>query len=298
MSEAVRLFSLQIVLIAVVLILHTYLGLHIIRRTLIFSDLVLDQLAAFGALLGVGIYAKYAFSESETVANIAAYFKYASVGSYVLAMAAVLFGSLLLAVINPKNKAIPREAVIGILYAMALVISLLLTDKLPDAETYVTTTLAGSLLWVNWPLVGVTAFVYIALLLFHYAFRHKFITLAEDPKSLGNEKLWDFLFFTTQGIITVLIVPIAGVLLAYAFLMIPAATAALFTKKWGKAVLIGWSTGFVACLLGLGSSYTYNLPYGPTLVLFLGLFFVGAMVLRCILSRCSASEKGYESCPN
>ena len=298
MSEAIRLFSLQIVLIAVVLILHTYLGLHIIRRTLIFSDLVLDQLAAFGALLGVGIYAKYAFSDSAVVANIAAQFKYASVGSYVLAMAAVLLGSLLLAVINPKSRAIPREAVIGILYAMAIVISLLLTDKLPDAEAYVTTTLAGSLLWVNWPLVGVTAFVYIALLLFHYAFRHKFITLAENPQSMDNEKLWDFLFFTTQGVITVLIVPIAGVLLAYAFLMIPAATAALFTRKWGKAVLIGWSAGFVACLLGLGSSYAYNLPYGPTLVLFLGLFFIGAIVLRCILSRCSANEKGYESCPN
>ena len=56
MSEAIRLFTLQIALVAVVLILHTYLGLHIIRRTLIFSDLVLDQLAAFGALLGVGIY--------------------------------------------------------------------------------------------------------------------------------------------------------------------------------------------------------------------------------------------------
>ena len=208
-----------------------------------------------------------------------------------LAMIAVLFGSLLLAFIKPKNRAVPREAVIGILYAMALVVSLLLTDKLPDAEAYVTTTLAGSLLWVNWSLVGVTAFVYIALLFFHYAFRHKFIALAENPQSLGNERLWDFLFFTTQGIITVLIVPIAGVLLAYAFLMIPAATAAMFTKKWAKAVLIGWATGLVACILGLGSSYFYNLPYGPTLVLFLGLFFVCAMVLRCVISRCGANPK-------
>ena len=298
MSEAVRLFSLQIVLIAVVLILHTYLGLHIIRRTLIFSDLVLDQLAAFGALLGVGIYAKYALSDSAIVAKTAALFKYASVGSYILAMVAVLIGSLLLAFIKPKSRAIPREAVIGILYAMALVICLLLTDKLPDAEAYVTTTLAGSLLWVNWSLVGVTAFVYIALLLFHYVFRRQFITLAEDPQRLGNERLWDFLFFTTQGIITVLIVPIAGVLLAYAFLMIPAATATLFTKKWAKAVLIGWSTGFVACVLGLGSSYVYNLPYGPTLVLCLGLFFICAMVLRCVLSRRRVNVEGYESCRN
>ena len=294
MSEVVKLFSLQITLIAVVLILHTYLGLHIIRRTLIFSDLVLDQLAAFGALVGVGIYTKYAFSDSHVLARLAVHFRYASVGSYLLALVAVLFGSLLLALIKPKTRAIPREAVIGILYAMALVISLLLTDKLPNAEAYLTTTLSGSLLWVSWPLVSVTAIVYIVLLLFHYIYRDTFITLAENPQNLKNEKLWDFIFFATQGIITVLIVPIAGVLLAYAFLMIPAATAAMFTKKWAKAVLIGWSIGFVACVLGLGSSYLWNFPCGPTLVLFMGLFFVCAMVLRCLLSRRNSISKGYE----
>jgi len=294
MSEAIKLFSLQITLIAVVLILHTYIGLHVIRRTLIFSDLVLDQLAAFGALVGVGIYTKYAFSDSNVLAKGAALFKYASVGSYLLALVAVLFGSLLLALLKPKTRAIPREAVIGILYAMALVISLLLTDKLPDAEAYVTTTLSGSLLWVTWPLVTVTVVVYIVLLIFHYIFRDTFITLAENPENLKNEKLWDFIFFTTQGIITVLIVPIAGVLLAYAFLMIPAATAAMFTKKWAKAVLVGWSIGFVACVLGLGSSYFFNFPYGPTLVLFLGLFFVCAMVLRSIISGRNLNTKGYK----
>jgi len=292
MSEVLKLFTLQISLIAVVLVLHTYLGLHIIRRTLIFSDLVLDQLAAFGALVGVGIYTKYAFSESETLAGLAVHFKYASVGSYVLAFVMVLFGSLLLALIKPKTRAIPREAVIGILYAMALVISLLLTDKLPDAETYVTATLSGSLLWVSWPLVTVTAVVYILLLIFHYIFRERFIALAENPQSVKNEKLWDFIFFTTQGIITVLIVPIAGVLLAYAFLMIPAATAAIFTRKWAKAVLIGWSVGFIACVLGIGSSYLWNFPYGPTLVLFLGLFFVCAMILQCLLSGRNINTKG------
>lgn len=277
MSEAMRLFSLQIALIAVVLVLHTYLGLHIIRRTLIFSDLVLDQLAAFGALVGVGL-------------GIA----YASGLSYVLAMAAVLVGSFLLAVIKPKSQAIPREAVIGILYAMALVASLLLTDKIPGGEAYVETALSGYLLWVTWPLVAVTAGIYIVLILFHYLLRHRFIALAENPQTLKNERLWDFLFFTTQGIITVLIVPIAGVLLAYAFLMIPAAIAAMFTKKWFRAVALGWIVGFTACLIGLGSSYFCNFPYGPTLVLCLGFFFLCAMALRCLLSRRSGiSRKGY-----
>jgi zinc/manganese transport system permease protein len=264
-SEIIRFFSVQIALLAVVLILHTYIGLHIIRRTLILSDLVLDQLAAFGALVGIGLGIEYGTAQS-----------------YVSSMIAVIFGAMLLSLIKPTSKAIPREAVIGIMYAMALVASLLLGDKIRGGEAYVTKTLAGSMLWVSWPLVSVTTIVYIILLLFHYKFRHKFIGLAKNPSMVKNEKLWDFLLFTTQGIITVLIVPIAGVLLAYAFLMIPAAIAAMYTQKWAGAVVIGWTAGFTACLIGLCSSYFFDLPYGPSLVLCLGVFFVVAVSIRCL----------------
>jgi zinc/manganese transport system permease protein len=274
-TEIIRFFSVQIALLAVVLILHTYIGLHIIRRTLIFSDLVLDQLAAFGALLGIGLGIEYGTAQS-----------------YLSSTVLVLFGALLLALIKPKSRAIPREAVIGIMYALALVASLLLADKLRGGEACVTKTLAGSMLWVTWPLVSVTAVVYIMLLIFHFKFRHKFIALAENPSHFKSEKLWDFLLFTTQGIITVLIVPIAGVLLAYAFLMIPAAIAAMFTKKWAGAVLIGWAAGFIACLIGLCSSYFFDLPYGPSLVLSLGLFFVFAVVVRCLSSGNKQTEIG------
>jgi len=268
MSETARFFLLQTTLIAVVLVMHTYIGLHIIRRTLIFSDLVLDQLAAFGALIGVGLGVRYG-----------------SAGSYATAMVVVLVGSGLLALIKPKSRAIPREAVIGILYVLALAGTLLLGDKLQGGASYVTKALSGAMLWVSWPLVGVTAVVYIGLLLFHYRFRHKFIALAQDPGSLQNERLWDFLFFATQGVITVLIVPIAGVLLAYAFLMIPAAIAAMFTTKWAGAVVLGWGAGFAACMLGLGSSYLFDFPYGPSIVLSLGLFFIFTVVVRCLLPQ-------------
>ena len=174
MTELVRFFSVQITLLAVVLILHTYIGLHIIRRTLIFSDLVLDQLAAFGALAGIGLGIEYGTTQS-----------------YLFSMVAVLFGALLLALIKPKSRAIPREAVIGIMYALALVASLLLADKLRGGEAYVTKTLAGSMLWVTWPLVCVTALVYTVLLVFHCKFHRQFIDLAENPSEITNEKLWD-----------------------------------------------------------------------------------------------------------
>ena len=268
MSEITSFFLIQILFLAVVLMLHTYLGLHIIRRTLIFSDLVLDQLAAFGALVGICIGISYG-----------------SWFSYIISLIAVLFGAALLAVAKTKNNLIPREAIIGIAYILALVASLLLGDKLPGGGSYVTKTLVGSMLWVKWPIVIVTISSYVVLMFFHYVFKEKFIGITENKTIVHNEVFWDFLFFTTQGIITVLVVPVAGVLLAYAFLMVPAAIAAMFTKKWGIAIVCGWGIGLTACILGLNLSFFCDLPYGPSLVLALGLFFIIAVFIRALLPR-------------
>lgn len=137
------------------------------------------------------------------------------------------------------------------------------------------------MLWVTWPLVWVTVISYILISIFHYRYRDKIIGIT-DKKNVKHENFWDLLFFITQGIITVLIVPIAGVLLAYAFLMIPAAIGVLFTKGWPDGLLIGWTAGFVASMCGLLFSYFFSMPYGPSLVLALGVFFFGALIYRVI----------------
>jgi zinc/manganese transport system permease protein len=272
--ETVSFLSIQIVLLFVVTSVHTYLGLHVIRRGIVFSDLSLDQLAAFGVIVGIGFGIQGG-----------------SAGSYIVSFGAVLIGSVLLAYVKPKNKNIPHEAVIGIIYGLALVASVMVADKISGGMSYVTQTLAGVMLWVNWLLVLVTVIAYVVLSAFHYKFRGKFISITEGKGSLPNENFWDLLFFISLGIITVLIVPIAGVLLAYGFLMIPAAIASLFTKQWGKALHIGWSVGFIASMVGLFSSYSFDLPYGPTLVLTLGVFFMGALALRCFIPQRDKSKE-------
>ena len=268
MLETIDFLSIQIVLLFVVTSVHTYLGLHVIRRGIVFSDLSLDQLAAFGVIVGIGLGIQGG-----------------STGSYLVSFVAVLGGSVLLAYVKPKNANIPHEAVIGVIYGLALVASIMVADKIPGGLAYVTQTLAGVMLWVSWPLVIVTVAVYAVLALFHYRFRDRFIAITESTGHVQNENSWDLLFFISLGIITVLIVPIAGVLLAYAFLMIPAAIATLFTREWGKALRIGWSVGFIASLVGLFSSYSFDLPYGPTLVLALGACFMGSLAVRCLANR-------------
>jgi len=263
--DTLNFFALQIVLLAVVTSVHTYLGLHVIRRGIVFSDLALDQLAAFGVIAGIALGIQGGTS-----------------ASYMISFAAVLSGSIILAYVKPRRSGIPHEAVIGILYGLALVASIMVADKMAGGAAYVTQTLSGCMLWVNWDLVIVTAVSYVLLAVFHFIYRSRFILLTENRYHSSNDNFWDLLFFISLGIITVLIAPIAGVLLAYGFLMIPAATAALFTKEWKKALLIGWSVGFGASLVGLFSSYFFNLPYGPTLVLALGLFFLSGVTYRLI----------------
>jgi zinc/manganese transport system permease protein len=277
MSGSLEFFLVQMTLIAVVLVLHTYMGLHIIRRTIIFCDLVLAQQAALGALTGIALGIRYATG-----------------GSYLVSLVTVLVGSVLLAVVKPTNRSIPREAVIGIMFALALVASLLLSDKISGGSAYVTKTLAGSMLWVSWRLVAITVVVYVAMIVFHYRFREKFIGLSESPQSVNNQKLWDFLFFATQGIITVMVVPIAGVLLAYSFLMIPASIAAMFSRTWIKAVAIGWVVGMVASAIGLLASYQWDLPYGPSLVLSMGVFFLAGVIVKLANPRPALRQRGSE----
>jgi len=273
MNAVAEFFAMQISLIAVVLVLHTYMGLHIIRRGIIFCDLVLDQLAAFGIVVGIGLGVHYGTPLS-----------------YGLALAAVLVGCVLLATLRPKDKKIPEEAIIGILYGMALVASLLLADKLPEGGTYFNKTLVGSMLWVSWPLLGATIGIYAILAVAHYVFRRHILQLTEDPETLKHRAWWDFLFFVTQGIITILIVPVAGVLLAYGFLMIPAAIGALFSRRWASALLIGWLSGLAACLLGIVYSYRTDSPYGPSLLLAMGAFFAAALFIRGVIPEAGSSD--------
>lgn len=268
MTTLTDFFAMQISLIAVVLSLNTYIGLHIIRRGIVFSDLVLDQLTAFGFMVAIGCGLRHA-----------------SPFSYVIAIGATLVGCALLAVLRPRNRLIPQEAVIGILYGMALVASLMLAEKMRQGGVALNATLTGSMLWVSWPLVRLTVMIFAGFGLLHIACRKPILRLTDDASAWPRRAAWDFLFFVTQGMITILIVPVVGVLLDYGFLMIPAAIGTLFSRRWLPALLIGWGTGFASCVLGLMVSYTTDSPYGPTLLLAMGAFFLAALALSILLPR-------------
>ena len=146
--------------------------------------------------------------------------------------------------------------------------------------------LVGSILWVTWADVGITAAIYAFAGLFHWIFRTRFLALSFNATN-GHTNLsvrgWDFLFYASFGFVITSSVEIAGVLLVFTFLIVPAVCATLFTNHIGKRLAIGWILGFFVSALGCTVSYLMDLPTGATVVCMFGIVLVLLTLVKRLL---------------
>ena len=87
-------------------------------------------------------------------------------------------------------------------------------------------------------------------------------------------KLWDFLFYAAFALTVVSFVRVAGVLLTFAYLIVPAACAVMLAQQWMTRLAIGWGVAATASLLGLWASYQMDLPTGAAIVCACGLLLI------------------------
>ena len=80
-------------------------------------------------------------------------------------------------------------------------------------------------------------------------------------------------------------VPIAGVLLVFSFLVVPAAAAFQFTSNQKYLAITSWLTGIAASAAGIAVSFKYDLPTGPVIVCAFGLMLLLAFGVRRFLPR-------------
>lgn len=243
----------------VLVAIHSYLGLHVIAREVIFVDLSLAQMAALGTTTGllVGV------APGSTSAQL-------------LAVAFTVMGAAIFAATRTHDRGkVPQEAVIGIVYVVASAAALLVADKAPRGADAIKDVLVGTILWVTWPTIAKLAVAYAVLGVALFLLRRRFETISFDPAGAAAKgwrlRWWDFWFYLIFGMVITFSVPIGGVLLVFSFLVVPAVTAFLFTRRPGPLTIISWSTGAVASGTGLALSYGYDLPTGPTMVCAFGL---------------------------
>lgn len=250
--------------------IHGYLGIHVIARGVIFVDLALAQAAA----LGYSVASLAGFGTSSPVA-------------YAAGLGATFVGAFLFSLTRIKHRYIPQEAIIGVVYVAASAATILLAAQAPRGSEHVEELLTGTLLWVTWPHIAKTALIYAAIGVVHWFLRHRFFTVSMRPEEAEergwNLALWDFLFYALFGVVVTSSVAIAGVLLVFSFLVIPAVIAFLFTSRPHRLLGTAWAVGTAATVVGLFVSFESDLPTGPVVVCAFALALVLAFVVRALV---------------
>ena len=250
--------------------IHVYLGLHVVTRGVIFVDLALAQVAALGTAIGILLG-----------------FEHEANSTYLIALVFTFIGAFLFAYTRNRDEKIPQEAVIGITYVASAALMILLFSKSAEGAEHINHLLVGSILFVTPKIVLMTFILYAIIGIFHYIFRNKFLSASnaklDDIKV--NQRLWDFLFYVTFGFVVTSSVKIAGVLLVFSFLIIPAVAALLFFESTKKRLLFGWGFGIVGSLMGMIASLVLDIPTGATIVVTFAMLLSISAVFNVLVKK-------------
>jgi zinc/manganese transport system permease protein len=94
--------------------------------------------------------------------------------------------------------------------------------------------------------------------------------------------LWDFLFYASLGLVVVSAVGVVGILLVFAYLIIPAVCAMLLRRSMSARIAVAWVLGALGTLLGIYLSVVLDLPTGATMVCTFAGVLVAVAVIRAV----------------
>jgi len=248
--------------------LLVYLGLHVVKREVIFGDLALAQVATLGTclapFLGYDFHDRIAFWISLGVTFIAA----------------ALFSWSR----SSRKRHVPQEAIIGITFAVAAAGVMLLLSRVAGGKEELEHLLTGDILNVTKAEVGERGALFAVLAGFYGAFHTRFGLISSYPEKADAQglhvRLWDFLFYAVFGLVVVSFVRLAGVLLTFSYLIVPAVCGVMLADRWITRLPIGWGISVAASLLGLWASYALDLPTGAAIVCALG----GTLLLTGVIA--------------
>ena len=270
MNEFFHIMTLPFLACLVLAGIHAYLGLHVIERQVIFVDLALAQIAALGA-------------------SLALVFGYGmeSAHSYWMSLGFTIAGAAIFSLTRFKKQRIPQEAIIGITYAVSAALLILILSRSGEGDEHIKQALVGNILLITPGEVLKVFLIYSVIGLFHYFCRREFFLISQNPEQAYkdglNVRLWDFLFYASFGFVVTSSVKIAGVLLVFSFLVVPSAAAILFSNNAKTRLILGWTIGFLASVLGMAVSYFLDFPTGASVVCVFGLILVTLALAKKIL---------------
>jgi zinc/manganese transport system permease protein len=259
MSEVIELLALPFLASLLLIGIHCQFGLQVLKRNVVFVDLALAQCAALGATL--------AFMQGHMPH---------SVGAYAWSLGFAWCAALILSLIRYAPSRISPEALVGVLYVASTAAAILLIEKAPQGAEHLKQILTGSVLTVGVDELIRVVPLYVGIGFILWVAAHR--GWLERTGVAG----WvaDLGFYAAFGLVVTSSVAMAGVLLVFSFLIIPALIGLLWARTFGKQLLVGWGVGGTAAAAGLWVSYALDTSTGATMVCAFALTLCIALVAR------------------
>ena len=246
--------------------LLVYLGLHVVQRGIIFIDIAMAQMASLGFCVG----ALYGL-ELEDPRNLA------------IALGFTIVAAALFSFTNKSESEVPQEAVIGIAYVVAAAAAVLVLSRAAHGDEEIKNMLVGNILLVTKEEIAKSAGLFAFVGLVHAVWRRQLLRVSFSRAAAHAQgvsvRAWDFLFYALFGLVVTSFVRIAGVLLVFSYLIVPAVCAVLFARGIAKRMLIGCAVALLGGVGGLIWSFKKDLPTGAAIVCALGALLILAAIL-------------------
>lgn len=241
-----------------------YLGVYVVLRRIVFVGATMAQISSAGIALGILTgWSPNAWSVGLTF------------------LAVLFFG-------HPSfGKRWPQDATLGVLFTVSGAAAVLLVAHTARGNEEVVHLVQGNLLAMTATEARWLAGAFAGILAIHLVFFKEFLYLSFDPTMAATQGYragrWNLVFYLLLGVAIALAIKAIGILLMFAFLVIPASLGLVSTRRLGAAIGVAMVSSAVAVFVGIWLSYRYDFPSAPMIIAVQGGLLVLGAALRTVL---------------
>ncbi|MBC8426952.1 metal ABC transporter permease [bacterium] len=272
MADFWEMMATPLLMSLVLVAMHSHLGFHVVKRGVIFVDIALAQVAAFGVAISLLLGGEIG---TDT--------------TYAVALSSTFLGAWLISRTRAREERVPQEAYIGIIYVVFSAAMLLVLTQVPHGGEEIRHLLVGAILWTSWATLLKTAALYAVLGGLLWLWRKPLLRISTDPAGARRDGLslrrWDLVFYAVLGFVVTSSVQIAGVLLVFTLLVVPTVMGVRLFDGMRAQFVYTLGVGVVAIVMGAAASYILDLPTGAAIVCAFGVLLGAQVLIEWLVKR-------------
>ncbi len=271
MLEAVLLFREALYGTLVIAVTCAVLGVWVVLRRIVFVGAAIAQLSSAGIALALFL-AGLGWVRGPLAEPV------------LFALVVALLGSVVFG-LGTRKSVVPPDAIIGVAYAVAGAVGVLLIAKAAAGEAH-DLYLHGNILGLTRRDTLLDVGIGIPVLLAHALFYKEFLFAsfdADTARAMGYRvDRWNLLLYFTVGLVIAFAIQSAGVLVVFNFLVLPGVTGLLLARR--MAGMFFWSVAAAATAVvgGFLLSIPFDLPTGSAIIAASGALVLLAWLVKAV----------------